>query len=589
MVTLPVRWRRVMGPIARHGRQERSVARAWALLAFLVFVTYWFLIGPIESPEGPGGEQVLQVVFALGGLFAIALAWRSELLGGVLLTASALALGVVAAVAFPPGTAFVVALFYLGPGLLFLVDWASRHAPWQAAVLAVAVVLALGAGGLSAQSVHHYYFGPAHPQSTLVALPDSPVEWVWAGAVTPRSAQVNAKLRAESARVRLAVSTDPTFAAPSYSPVAAASEAHGRVVALVAQGLEPGTRYHYAVEADGALDLVRAGSFATFAEGPQSLVVAFSSCARVGSNGAVFDAIREAQPDLYLALGDIHYANIESNSRARFRDALDRLLTAPAQAALYREVPVGYVWDDHDFGGNNSSGSSESREAAQLTYREYVPHYRAVGGEGAAPIHQAFTVGRVRVILTDGRSARGLEDLPGGEPSMLGAAQREWLVAELVEASRSHALVVWGNPQPWIAGGSAGDDDWGGYVAERRLIAERIAAEGIENLVMLSGDAHMLAIDDGTNAGYADGGTGGFPVMHAAALDRPGSAKGGPYSEGTLPGAGQFGLMSITDDGGDTVEVAWSGQDWRGDQLIAHRFTVAVPSGARVPVAAAAR
>jgi phosphodiesterase/alkaline phosphatase D-like protein len=359
------------------------------------------------------------------------------------------------------------------------------------------------------------------------------------------------------------------------------------VVALAALGLEPSTRYHYAVEVDGALDLLRAGTFRTFAEGPQSLVIAFSSCTRTNSNGAVFDAIREARPDLYLALGDFHYSNIESNDRGRFRDALDRQLTATAQAALYRQVPIGYVWDDHDFAGNDSNAFSRSREAAQLTYREYVPHYATVAGDGDAPIHQAFTVGRVRVILTDGRSVRRLEELPGGAPSMLGAEQREWLLAELVEASRSHALVVWGNPQPWIAAASAGADNWGGYAAERRLIAEHIAAEGIENLVMLSGDAHMLAIDDGANTGFAEGGGGGFPVMHAAALDRPGSTKGGPYSEGAIPGAGQFGLMTITDDGGDTIEITWSGRDWSDEELIAHSFTVAVPPGARVAVAPA--
>ena len=61
---------------------------------------------------------------------------------------------------------------------------------------------------------------------------------------------------------------------------------------------------------------------------------------------------------------------------------------------------------------------------------------------------------------------------------------------------------------------------------------------------MLSGDAHMLAIDDGTHNTY--GGSGpGFPVFHAGALDRPGSLKGGPYSEGAVPDGGQFGVIEV--------------------------------------------
>ena len=71
---------------------------------------------------------------------------------------------------------------------------------------------------------------------------------------------------------------------------------------------------------------------------------------------------------------------------------------------------------------------------------------------------------------------------------------------------------------------------------------------------MVSGDAHMIAIDDGTNTNYSDTPGPGFPLFNAAALDRPGSIKGGPYSEGTVAGGGQFGTLEI-EDTGDTINV----------------------------------
>jgi hypothetical protein len=89
---------------------------------------------------------------------------------------------------------------------------------------------------------------------------------------------------------------------------------------------------------------------------------------------------------------------------------------------------------------------------------------------------------------------------------------------------------------------------------------------------MLSGDAHMVAIDDGTNSGY---GGAGFPVFQAAALDRPGGVKGGPYSEGTFPGAGQFGTLDVTDTGGDVITLTMTGRTWDGRELVEH--TVDVP------------
>jgi hypothetical protein len=93
---------------------------------------------------------------------------------------------------------------------------------------------------------------------------------------------------------------------------------------------------------------------------------------------------------------------------------------------------------------------------------------------------------------------------------------------------------------------------------------------------MLSGDAHMLGIDDGTNSDYADGGGAGFPVMHAAALDRRGSIKGGPYSEGAFPGGGQFGLMTVTDEGGPTISIALSGRNWQDAEIVSYTFDAAL-------------
>jgi hypothetical protein len=90
---------------------------------------------------------------------------------------------------------------------------------------------------------------------------------------------------------------------------------------------------------------------------------------------------------------------------------------------------------------------------------------------------------------------------------------------------------------------------------------------------MVAGDAHMVAIDDGSHSGYAAGGGGGFPVVHAAALDRPGSLKGGPYSEGAFPGGGQFGLLTVHDDGGDEVAVTLRGLTWEGVELASLTLT----------------
>ena len=58
----------------------------------------------------------------------------------------------------------------------------------------------------------------------------------------------------------------------------------------------------------------------------------------------------------------------------------------------------------------------------------------------------------------------------------------------------------------------------------------------------------------------------------AAPLDRPGSIKGGPYSDGAFDGSGQFGLLDIADEG-DTISVTTTGVNWNGDVLVERTFT----------------
>jgi len=202
-------------------------------------------------------------------------------------------------------------------------------------------------------------------------------------------------------------------------------------------------------------------------------------------------------------------------------------------------------------------------------YRANVPSYPLAGPDSA--VFQRFDVGRVRFLLTDSRSAR----VPG--ESMLGPQQLDWLLGELEAAAEAASFVVWVNPVPWVAEPEAGADHWGGYPEERTRIADTIAALGLQDrLLMVSGDAHMVAMDDGTNTDYSSTGAGGFPLVHSAPLDRLASTKGGPYSEGTVTDPGQYVRVDVTDDGG-RIGIDMTALDYRGDTVMAYSFEVAAP------------
>jgi PhoD-like phosphatase len=566
----PRRTRLTLSPRTESALHVVAMSIAGVVLASSLLATRFNLLD--ERPGGTAFEISVKPLFTAMFALGAATAWRWKLVGGALAGFSAAGLSAFAIGQLEPASAILVLAGFAVPGFLWvLVDLADKRAPVAIAVMAV-VGVAITTGTVVSADIYDDLYGPSHPTSSAPALGSSPLRWIWAGGVTSTSAVVVAGVGVDADAAQLLVARSADFDDATVQKGGATPDDHG-VVRLQASGLEPATQYHYAVMLDGVVDRVRTGAFRTSPEGPSSFTVAIGACARVGSNGAVFDAIRSLQPDLFIIDGDWNYANLTEDDQGEFREIYDYTLTRPGQSALFRALPVAYIWDDHDYGGNNGDATSPTRDAALSVYREFVPHYPLRSPTSA--IYQAFTIGRVRFLLTDTRSARSPGSLTDdADKTMLGDDQKAWLLGEMLAADRAGLLTVWVSPTPWIAPAAPGADTWAGYDTERREIANFISAHELDRIVMLSGDAHMIAIDDGTNTDYSTrGGGAAFPLLHAAALDRPGNVKGGPYSEGTVAAGGQFGLLEIDDVGGD-MRVTLSGRDWRGRTLVSHQFVV---------------
>ena len=375
--------------------------------------------------------------------------------------------------------------------------------------------------------------------------------------------------------VRVAVAdndamSDPVFFGPE-------SVDGDGVAKVTAAGLDPNTRYWYQVEDDSVLDTSVTGTFLTHPPvgSHASFTIGVASCAGnqgggVGdvlvpgriSNHPVFETIRgKALAEDWLAfghLGDLHYydpgsgVHVADASVGTYRRAFDDVLLQPRQAALYRDLAWWHVWDDHDYGPNNSDGTFAFKDNAAQVYRERVPHYPLTDPGG---IWQAWQIGRVQFIMSDTRHYRSPNSDPDdASKSMLGDDQKQWL-AGLLESSTAEVL-VWLMPSQWMGTGS---DTWGNFTTERDELVGLLDQHGwLRRMVMVYGDRHALGLTGGATNHW-----GGFPVLNAASLDSSfGSAVEGRFDVGPeTPGDNQYGTVTVNDLG-FAITVTLTG--WQG-------------------------
>ena len=348
--------------------------------------------------------------------------------------------------------------------------------------------------------------------------------------------------------VRLKVGTNSAVTTGVIWGPAATPDSEGNAQVTVS-GLTPGVSYYYRVAMTNSAsievldDWSAVGQFKT---SPTSgnFSFAFSSCTN-GSDSTAMAAVAVKKPEMFLHLGDEYYADGSGSAISNYRTQMGNKKTATNFKAVYRTSGSSLTPSDHDFMNNNANAGNTTTAAPNWNqvYREMNPTTDLPGSMG---VYRTWTYGRVRFIRIDRRSfAYSPASVDGPAKTCLGTTQKQWLKDQITQADEP--VIVIQNADPWIIATTAGDDGWGGFTYERDELAAHFAASG-KNIVMLGGDMHALAADDGGNS------PGGVAVFQASPLNNAASQKGGPYDVGPYPSTAgatvsQYGWVDVVDTG----------------------------------------
>ena len=345
---------------------------------------------------------------------------------------------------------------------------------------------------------------PALASGPMAAWAGSTAACLWLQTTRPALAQVRSWPAGHAEQARLSEPVPTT-------------DAGDRLATIVLDGLAPGSRTEYELFLDGErvatpwpLSVAThplwewRGPSAEQPHDPPALSLLVGSCNYVndppfdrpgqtyGGDHRIFEAMADEQADLMIWLGDNTYMRAEewsSESSMRSRYAHTRALPE-----LQRLLGTGShlaIWDDHDYGPNDSDRSFALKQASLAVFRDYWPD-QVYGLPETPGTFRRVSFADIDLFLLDDRFHRAPHDAPPGpDKGMLGAGQMAWLKDGLRSSRARFKLVLNGSQ---MLNPVAKYEGWADYPAERDELLAFVDAADIEGLVFVSGDRHATEL-----------------------------------------------------------------------------------------------
>jgi len=332
---------------------------------------------------------------------------------------------------------------------------------------------------------------------------------------------------------------------------------------LIADSLGQGTTYEYQVLVDGRAVLTqeplqfKTQELWSFRRDPPDWTFALGSCYYAnelaydrpgrpyGGEYEIFEAIDSISPTMMLWLGDnIYLRPGDFDSRGGILHRYSHARAVPELQGLLRSAHNYAIWDDHDYGPNDSDRSyihkDWTKEAFDLFWANPAVDHPSLQGT----IANSFTFNDAEFFLLDNRSRRAPNECKTCEPmEILGQLQLDWLIEALVGSKAKFKFVVIGgqvlNPAQTF------ENHAHHHGAERERLLTRIAREGINNVVFLSGDRHHTELSKLTRDGQT---LYDFTVSPLAAGATTNNKDEGNTLrvEGTFVGERNFGTVTLS-------------------------------------------
>ncbi len=284
---------------------------------------------------------------------------------------------------------------------------------------------------------------------------------------------------------------------------------YGFVAKLIADEILPGKKYTYEVYVNGKKVKrnypmeFQSQALWQWRTDPPEVNFAVGSCNYVneerfdrpgkgyGSEYEIFESIHKKRPEFMLWLGDNTYLREPDwNTRTGFLHRYTHTRSLPEMQPLLASTHHYAIWDDHDFGPNNSDGSFWMKKTASEMFKLFWgnPNYDVIDKGG---ITGFFQWADLEFFLLDNRYYRTSNNNYTEKREMLGKDQIDWLINALASSRAPFKFIAVGGQ---FISSEAMYENHATFQNERNYLIKKIREAKIEGVVFLDGDRHHTGL-----------------------------------------------------------------------------------------------
>ena len=233
--------------------------------------------------------------------------------------------------------------------------------------------------------------------------------------------------------------------------------------------------------------------------------VAFGSCNYVnetevdrpgkpyGSEHKIFESIATKNPNIMLWGGDnVYLREVDFDSKTGIYHRYFHSKKIKEIQPLLAKTQNYAIWDDHDFGPNDSDRSFYNKYITQQAFKDFWAN-KSYGSnpnqkEGT---YSTFNWSDAQFFLLDDRFFRSPNDRITGEKTLLGKEQLEWLIDALANSKANFKIIVLGGQ---ILNTNADKENYGSYPEEKAKLLQELIDNKIKGVVFLTGDRHFAEL-----------------------------------------------------------------------------------------------